>query len=132
MALNSSIRRITGATLIELIVSLPIFAILTISIGYHLSVATKTTEAQIAQMKCSLAAHNLLSLLQAASSTPPLTAINSYLSGAEIKKSCPAHPDGFLSLTVDTTGSNSTAFNLKVSSSAFGVSAEVHTFFPNM
>lgn len=128
----------SGITLMELLVAIPMLAVIGLAIAYSLGSTSRLTETQIARVKCEVAAGNLLTLIKAASETAALTTLADHVSGGELNKTSVAHPDGSLKLnaageflpnTDSVYGTIKPVFRLRVSAPAFDVRSEIMTYF---
>ncbi|NCB39045.1 MAG: hypothetical protein EOM80_09765 [Erysipelotrichia bacterium] len=131
-----------GITLMELLVAIPMLAIVAMSVTYALASSSRLTATQIARVKCQVAAGNLLTLIKAktASKIPALTTFAEHVNSGILKTSSVAHPDGGLLLrataeSLDNTdgahGTISPVFRIRVEAPAFDVRAEIKTYFSN-
>ncbi|MFZ2960086.1 MAG: hypothetical protein WA705_24660 [Candidatus Ozemobacteraceae bacterium] len=127
-----------GVTLMELLIAIPMFAFVGVGIGYHLGVAARLTQTQIAWIKCNVAATNLLSLIQADSPAHVSETLSVHVGASGfLKTTSPAHPDGLLGLKVttqslanpDTQSGVTPIFWIKVECPAFEVAAKIQTYF---
>lgn len=128
----------SGVTLMELLVAVPMFALVALALTYSLGSSSRLTGTQIARVKCQVAATNLLTLIKAASSTASLDTFAVHVAGGELKKTSVAHPDGSLGLTAqaeildNTDGAHGTiapVFRIIVACPAFDVRSEIKTYF---
>ncbi len=122
----------------ELLVAIPMLAIVGLAISYSLGSSSRLTATQIARVKCQVAAGNILTLIKAASSTASLTTFAANVTGGELNKTSAAHPDGNLKLnavaevlenTDGTHGSIAPLLRIRVTAPAFDVRSEIKTYF---
>ncbi|HOI91528.1 MAG TPA: type II secretion system protein [Candidatus Rifleibacterium sp.] len=127
-----------GITLMELLVAIPMLAIIALSISYTLGSSSRLTATQIARVKCQIAASNLLTLIKAASGTASLDTFAVHVDGGELKKTSVAHPDGSIRLTADAAilpntdsahGTMPNVFRIRVYAPAFDMRSEIKTYF---
>lgn len=127
-----------GVTLMELLVAIPMLALVAVSVAYTLGSSSRFTATQIARVKCQVAATNLLTLIKAASSTASLDTFAAHVEGGELKKTSIAHPDGNIRITADAEilpntdlvhGTIDNIFRLRVYAPAFDMRSEVKTYF---
>ncbi len=127
-----------GVTLIELVVAIPMLAIIGLSIAYSLGSSSRLTDTQIARMKCQVAAVNLMTLIKAASETAALDTFAVHVADGVLGKASVAHPDGSLNLNAAAEflanddfahGTIKPVFRLRVLAPDFGVRSEIKTYF---
>ncbi len=127
-----------GITLMELLVAIPMLALVAVSVAYSLGSSSRLTATQIARVKCQVAATNLLTLIKAASGTASLDTFAAHVEGGELKKTSVAHPDGSIKLTADAEilpntdhehGTIIDVLRLRVYAPAFDMRSEVKTYF---
>lgn len=122
----------------ELLVAIPMLALVAVAVAYSLGSSSRLTATQIARVKCQVAASNLLTLIKAASSTASLDTFAAHVEGGELKKTSVAHPDGSLRLTADAAvlpnddlahGTMPNVFRIEVKAPAFDMRSEIKTYF---
>lgn len=136
-----------GITLMELLVAIPMLALVAVSVTYSLGSSSRFTGTQIARVKCQVAATNLLTLIKAASGTASLDTFEEYLSGVssvngvvsgELKKNTIAHPDGGINLEAEAEilanddlahGTIDNILRLRVYAPDFDMRSEIKTYF---
>lgn len=128
-----------GVTLFELIVALPMLALVGLAISFALASSSRATGTQIARVKCQVAASNLLTLIKAASDTPSLDTVAAHLQAGQLSKTSVAHPDGGIRLNVQadilpngdgTHGTIEDMFRIRVTApDFFDIGSEIKTYF---
>lgn len=129
-----------GVTLMELLVAIPMLALVAVSVAYSLGSSSRLTATQIARVKCQVAATNLLTLIKSASATASLDTFAVHVESGELKKTSVAHPDGSIKLTADAEklpngdaahGTIPNILRLRVYAPDFDVRSEIKTYFAN-
>jgi len=129
-----------GITLMELLVAIPMLALVAVAVAYSLGSSSRLTATQIARVKCQVAASNLLTLIKAANSPEVSwqTTFAQHVENDELKKTSVAHPDGSLRLTAFAEklenddlahGTMPNVFRLRVYAPAFDMRSEIKTYF---
>ncbi len=122
-------RRKTGLSLIEMLIALPMLALVFMSIAYMVAVIGESTSFGIAQTKTQTAANNVLMLMKAEGysklgdilgfiTTVDAEGKNIKVEGKEIPKDSIIHPDGItkliLSLEEKDSGADTQNINNKI------------------
>lgn len=101
-----------GFSLAEMLVAIPLLAVITVGLAYFSTAYSLSNAQTIGRFRCQIAVHNLMTLVQAASTTPVLDVMRRHIQNNGIAgmllASSPAHPDGTSALTVS---SDISAFN---------------------
>ncbi len=143
MVLKSASR---GFTLAEILLAIPLLLVTTMSLAYFGSIYSFSNAQTIGRFRCQTAVHNLLTLVQAASTTAPLTVVSRHTEGGgtsgTLLTSSPAHPDGSSALTVSSSvstvdgygatlgGAAAIPLHVAVTDDSTGARSEIITYVP--
>lgn len=129
--------RKSGLTLMELLVAIPMLAVVGVAIAYSLGSSSRLTATQIARVKCQVAASNLMTLMRAAGGSSIFAA---HVTGGNLDKNSIAHPDNSINLRVteeaipnsdNAFGTIQDLYRLKVEAPDFNnIRSELMMFFP--